>query len=42
LVAAGVGLLIIRLPSVTVRDLLFGGLAGLTAGSLQALVVGRA
>jgi hypothetical protein len=36
-VTAGVGLLITRLPSVTVRDLLFGGLAGLTAGILEAL-----
>ena len=36
-VTAGVGLLITRLPSVTVRDLLFGGLAGLTAGTLEAL-----
>jgi hypothetical protein len=35
-VTAGVGLLITHLPSVTVRDLLFGGLAGLTAGTLEA------
>lgn len=40
-VAAGVGLLITRLPSVTVRDLLFGGLTGLVAGSLEALGVAR-
>lgn len=40
-VAAGVGLLITRLPSITVRDLLFGGLTGLTAGGLEALAVAR-
>lgn len=40
-VAAGVGLLITSLPSVTVRDLLFGGLIGLTAGSLEALAKAR-
>jgi hypothetical protein len=40
-VAAGVGLLITSLPSVTVRDLLFGALTGLTAGSLEALAVAR-
>jgi hypothetical protein len=38
-VAAGVGLLITSLPSVTARDLLFGGLVGLTVGSLEAPVV---
>lgn len=40
-VAAGVALLYTSLPSVTVRDLLFGGLTGLIAGSLQALAVSR-
>lgn len=39
--AAGVGLLITRLPSLTVRDLLFGGLAGLVAGSFEAPSVAR-
>lgn len=40
-VAAGVGLAITHLPSDTARDLLFGGFAGLTAGSLEALVMAR-
>ncbi len=40
-VAAGVGLLITSLPSVTVRDLLFGGLTGFIAGSLEAVAVAR-
>ncbi len=39
--AAGVGLLITRLPSLTVRDLLFGGIIGLVAGSLEAPIVAR-
>ncbi len=38
-VAAGVGLLITDLPLVTVRDLLFGGLTGLVAGGLEALMM---
>ena len=33
-VTAGVSLLITRLQSVMVRDLLFGGLTGLTAGRI--------
>ncbi len=40
-VAAGAGLLITSLPSDTVRNLLFGGLAGLTAGGFEALAVPR-
>lgn len=40
-VAAGVGLLITHLPSDTVRDLLFGGFTGLTAGSIEALALVR-
>jgi hypothetical protein len=36
-VAAGVGLLITSLPSVTVRDLLFGGVTGLVVGALEVL-----
>jgi uncharacterized membrane protein len=40
-VTAGLSLLITRLQSVTVHDLLFGGLTGLTAGSLEALAVAR-
>jgi hypothetical protein len=40
-VAAGVGLLITTLPSITVRDLLFGGLTGLVAGGLEALGMAR-
>jgi hypothetical protein len=37
-VTAGIGLMITRLPSLTVRDALFGGVAGLIAGGAQALV----
>ena len=37
-VTAGVGLELTRFPSVTVRDLIFGGFAGLIAGGVQALV----
>jgi hypothetical protein len=37
-VTAGIGLAITRLPSLTVRDALFGGVAGLLAGGAQALV----
>lgn len=40
-VAAGVGLLITTLPSITVRDLVFGGLTGFVAGGLQALAMAR-
>jgi hypothetical protein len=40
-VAAGVGLLITSLPSVTVRDLLFGGLTGLIVGITETLTVAR-
>lgn len=38
-VAAGFGLLITSLPSLTIRDLIFGGLIGLTAGGLESLGV---
>jgi hypothetical protein len=37
-VTAGIGLTITHLPSLTVRDALFGGVAGLIAGGAQALV----
>jgi hypothetical protein len=37
-VTAGIGLMITQLPSLTVRDALFGGVAGLIAGGTQALV----
>ena len=37
-VTAGVGLGLTYVPSLTVRDALFGGLAGLVAGGMQALV----
>ena len=37
-VTAGVGLELTRFPSVTVRDVIFGGFAGLIAGGTQALV----
>lgn len=37
-VTAGIGLTITRLPSLTARDALFGGVAGLIAGGMQALV----
>jgi hypothetical protein len=37
-VTAGVGLELTRFPSVTVRDVIFGGFAGLIAGGMQALV----
>jgi hypothetical protein len=37
-VTAGIGLMITHLPSLTVRDALFGGVAGLIAGGAQALV----
>jgi hypothetical protein len=40
-VTAGIGLMITHLPSLTVRDALFGGVAGLIAGSAQVLVVSR-
>jgi hypothetical protein len=36
-VTAGIGLMITHLPSLTVRDALFGGVAGLIAGGAQAL-----
>jgi hypothetical protein len=38
---AGVGLGLSRFPSLTARDALFGGLAGLVAGGAQALVMAR-
>jgi hypothetical protein len=40
-VTAGVGLGVTRLPSLTARDALFGGLAGLIAAATQALVAAR-
>ncbi len=38
-VTAGIGLELTRFPSVTVRDVIFGGFAGLIAGGTQSLVV---